>query len=469
MKLIAIPILLCFAAAAPAQMKSVNPTVKKIVESVSEERITEILKKLESFETRDIFSEEDHPTRGVGAARRWIADQFKSYSPRLEVRFDSYKVKQKGRIFRDVELHNVVAVLPGKLNPEHQFIISGHYDSLATVRRNNPDGAGAGGGGGGATDGTSASTEFRFDPASIAKMEPGVTDDGSGTAAVMEMARIMSQYEFEKTIVFVAFAGEEEGLIGSSLYARKAHKESQIIDGVLNNDIIGSEVSGNGRIDNGTLWIFSEDPADSLSRQLARYAKDMGDRYLPSMKVELVYRADRFGRGGDHTPFNQEGYAAVRYTTPNENYANQHTVTDTFANTSVPYTTRVTQANAAALASLALAPKAPVTSEVLTTGARKGQLSPLIARGRSRYDAVLRWKNEKPEPDLLGYAIVWRKSTAPDWEKEIFVGNVMEYTLKNFSIDDVIFGVKAIDRDGNESLVSPYVQGPRTKIEIETY
>src|SRR5438105_1026599 len=131
-----VPLLsLALAAGLSAQMKSINPTVKKIVDSVSQERITEILKKLESFETRDIFSEDDHPTRGVGAARRWIFDQFKSYSPRLEVRFDSYRVKKKGRIFRDVEIHNVVAVLPGKINPERQFIISGHYDSLAMLRR----------------------------------------------------------------------------------------------------------------------------------------------------------------------------------------------------------------------------------------------------------------------------------------------------------------------------------------------
>jgi hypothetical protein len=303
----------------------------------------------------------------------------------------------------------------------------------------------------------------------LASVEPGVTDDGSGTAAVMELARIMSQYEFEKTIVFVAFAGEEMGLIGSSLYARKARKENTIIDGVLNNDIIGSEVSGNGRIDNSTISVYSEDPDDSTSRQLARYVKDIAERYLPSMKIDLVFRADRLGRGGDHTPFNQEGYPAVRVTTPNENYANQHSVTDTFANTSVSYASRAIQANAAALASLALAPKAPVTNEMITSGARKGQLTPMLARGKTRYDAALRWKNENPEPDLLGYAVVMRKSTAPYWEKEIFVGKVTEYTLKDVSIDDVIFGVKAIDRDGNESLVAPYVPGPRQKIEIETY
>jgi len=285
----------------------------------------------------------------------------------------------------------------------------------------------------------------------------------------MELARILSQYEFEKTIVFVAFAGEEMGLVGSSLYARKARKENQIIDGVLNNDIIGSDVSGNGRIDNSTISVYSEDPDDSTSRQLARYVKDVGERYLPSIKIDLVFRADRIGRGGDHTPFNQEGYPAVRVTTPNENYANQHSVTDTFENTSVSYASRVIQANAAALASLALAPKAPVTNELITSGARKGQLTPMLSRGKTRYDAALRWKNENPEPDLLGYVIVMRKSTAPYWEKEVFVGKVTEYTFKDVSIDDMIFGVKAVDRDGNESLVTPYLPGPRQKLEIETY
>jgi hypothetical protein len=450
---------LLFTACGFAQMKSVNPTVKEIVDSVSKDRIGEIMKKLGSFETRNIFSDDDNPTRGIGAARRWIFDQFTSYSPRLQVRFDSYKVKKKGRIVRDVELHNVVAVLPGKLNPERQFIISGHYDSLALLRPPQPTtGAGA-----------QPAADSQFDLSNLAPTAPGVSDDGSGTAAVMELARVMSKYEFEKTIVFVAFTAEEEGLVGSTLYARKARQENQIIDGVLNNDIIGTEVSGNGRIDNGTVWVFSEDPDDSSSRELARYVKDISDRYLPSFKVDLIFRADRLARGGDHTAFNLEGYPAVRLTTPNETYANQHTVTDTFENASAPYTFRVVQTNAAALASLALAPKAPVTNEPIKSGPRKGQPTTMLGRGKSRYDAALRWTNENPEPDLLGYIVVMRKSTSPNWEREIFVGNVTEYTMKDVSIDDVIFGVKAIDRDGNESLVTPYVPAPRQKLEIETY
>ncbi len=449
-------LLLVLAASLRGEMKSVNPMIKKIVDSVSEERMAQSLKKLESFGTRDIFSSQDNEIQGIGAARRWISAQFKSYSPKLQVTFDSYKVKKKNRIFRDVDLYNVVAVLPGTKSPERQFILSAHYDSVALKRR---------------PEGTPPATgdELVYSEDSLEKMAPGVTDDGSGTAAVLELARVMSQYEFEKTIVFIAFAGEEEGLIGASLYARKAHAGKQLIDGVLNNDIIGSDVSGNGHSENNLIWVFSEEPADSSSRQLARYVRDIAERYIPSMHVGPVFRHDRFGRGGDHTPFNQEGYAAVRLTTPNENFANQHTPTDTFANTSVPYTARVAKVNAAALASLALAPKAPVVTEEIARGPRKGQLSPLIARGKSRYDARLRWKNDSPEEDLAGYVVVYRQTTSAFWEHEIFVGNVLEYELKDVSIDNLVFGVKAVDRDGNESLVSAYVTAPRAKIEIEVY
>jgi Zn-dependent M28 family amino/carboxypeptidase len=284
----------------------------------------------------------------------------------------------------------------------------------------------------------------------------------------MELARVLSQYEFEKTLVFVAFAGEEEGLLGSSLYAEKARAAHQKIEAVLNSDIIGSDVSGSGRMDNRRVSVFSEDPDDSPSRELARYIRDIGERYLPAMRVDTIFRADRFGRGGDHTPFNQEGFAAVRLSSPEENFANQHTVTDTFANTSVPYITMVTKVNGAAAASLAWAPKAPVTSEVAERNGQK-VTTLFLTRGKSRYDAALRWKHENPEADLLGYAVLWRSTTAPYWEHEVFVGKTMEYTLPDVSIDDLVFGVKAIDKDGNESLVSPYVQAPRAKRKIEVY
>ncbi|MDQ6699025.1 MAG: M28 family peptidase [Acidobacteriota bacterium] len=449
----AIYFLLAMGTAQPA-LKSVNPVVRKIVDSISQERITASLKKLESFQTRNVFSATDNQEHGIGAARRWILAEVKSYSPRFEAGFDTHRVKKQGRIVRDVELVNVVAVLPGTLRRDRQLIVSAHYDSADYHR----------------TPATEASSdEVHFDLAQSEQSAPGVNDDGSGTAAVLELARVLSQYEFEETIVFIAFAGEEQGLIGSTLYAAKARRENRVIDAVLNNDIVGGARSGNGFTDNGRLRIFSEEPSDSLSREVARYAREIGERYLPSMKVDPVFRADRFARGGDHTPFNQEGYAAVRFTTPQENFSDQHTATDTFANASASYTTRVTKINAAVLASLALAPAAPVVMQTIEKGERKGQISAMIGRGKSRYDAQLKWKNEHPEPDLAGYVVTMRSTTSPFWEREIFAGNVNEFVMENVSIDDAVFGVKAIDRDGNESLVSTYVYKPFPKRTIETY
>jgi hypothetical protein len=445
------------AAALSAQYKAPNPQVEKIVSEVSEKNIAEILQKLESFGTRNILSSQDNPTRGVGAARKWIYDQFRGYSPKLEVSFDQYKLKKiegrASRVPRDVDLYNVVAVLPGTTNKEERIIISGHYDTIVMGRPT------------GSAPATPGEAPAMRDPDLDA---PGVTDDGSGTACVMELARVLSHYEFEKTLVFVTFAGEEEGLLGASLYAEKARAASQKIEAVLNNDIIGSDVSGSGRMDNRRVSVFSEDPDDSPSRELARYIKDMGERYLPSMHVDTVFRADRFGRGGDHTGFNQEGFTAVRLSSPEENFANQHTVTDTFANTSVPYITLVTKINGAAAASLAWAPKPPITSEVTERNGQK-TTTLFLTRGKSRYDAALKWKQESPEADLAGYVVVSRSTTSPYWEREVYVGKVTEYTLPDVSIDDLVFGVKAIDKDGNESLVSPYVQAPRAKRKIEVY
>jgi hypothetical protein len=449
------------AAALSAQYKTPNPQVEKIVSEVSEKNIAEILQKLESFGTRNILSTQDNPTRGVGAARKWIYDQFRSYSPKLEVSFDQYRLKKiegrASRVPRDVDLYNIVAVLPGTTNKEQRIIISGHYDTIVMGR---PTGTPAPG----ETPAAGAAPPMR-DPDLDA---PGVTDDGSGTACVMELARVLSHYEFEKTLVFITFAGEEEGLLGASLYAEKARAASQKIEAVLNNDIIGSDVSGSGRMDNRRVSVFSEDPDDSPSRELARYIKDIGERYLPSMRVDTIFRADRFGRGGDHTGFNLEGYPAIRLSSPEENFANQHTVTDTFANTSVPYITQVTKVNGAAAASLAWAPKAPVTSEVTERNGQK-VTTLFLTRGKSRYDAALKWKHETPEADLAGYVVVYRSTISPYWEHEIFVGKVTEYTLPDVSIDDLVFGVKAIDKDGNESLVSPYVQAPRVKRKIEVF
>src|SRR5580658_10197264 len=471
-------------ALAQAPVTRLNPAIKQIVDQVSEERISATMKKLGDFGTRYVGSEQDSETRGIGAAQRWIEAQFKSYSPKLQVSLDKFTVKKNQRVPKDVDLVNIVAVLPGTTDKDRYVIVGGHYDSIASKR------------------GPGTPRTDDEGPRSAAEMEPnapGVADDASGTAAVMELARIMSQYEFDKSIVFIAFAAEEIGLNGSKNYADEAKAKNMVIEAMLNNDIIGTDVAGNGSSANNRVRLFSEGPEDSPSRALARYVKETAERYLPSMTVDMIFRRDRFSRGGDHTSFVHDGYAAVRFTTPSENYANQHTATDTFASSSPAYTTRVAKMNAAALASLALAPKPPVVTAPRGQGGFGGRGQganaaggaaetaatsatpppavtaeqqqqrrtaaanrPGLARGKTGYDAALRWTNPNPEPDLAGYAVVIRDTTSPVWQREIYVGNVTEYTIPDLSIDDVVIGVKAIDKDGNQSLVSVYEQGGTT-------
>ncbi len=443
------------AAPALAQLKSINPAVSSIVGELSEQRISATLKKLESFGTRNILSSQTDPQHGIGAARDWIAAELRTYSPRLEVSFDKHRIKKKRRVTRDVEISNIVAVLPGTINREQQVLITAHYDTLALGRPLTEEQRRAG-------------EELNLsDPDATA---PGVNDDGSGTAAVMELARVMSRYQFEKTLVFVLFAAEEQGLLGSTLFAMQARAEKRPIEAVLNNDIIGSEVAGDGRADTNSVRVFSEDPNDSPSRQLARYIKEIGERYVPSMRVDLIFRGDRFSRGGDHTPFNQENFTAVRLSSAEENYANQHTASDTFANMSVPYTTRVTRINGAVAATLAWAPKTPVTQEPLKAGPRKGQPPAMIGRGKSGYAAQLRWSTPAPEADLLGFLILMRSTTDALWQKSIFLRkDVSEFSMEDVSIDEYVFGIQAVDTDGNPSLASTYVFIPREKATIETY
>jgi hypothetical protein len=429
---------------AQAPMKALNPRVEKIVADVSHERIGAIMQKLEGFGTRNIFSSQTDPKRGVGAAARWIRDEMASYSPRLQVRLDEHDVKKAARVFKDVHLMNVVAVLPGTTQKDRMVLITGHYDSLNIIRKKEGE------------------LEKMDQEGTVAADAPGVSDDGSGTAAVIELARVLSQYQFEKTLVFVAFAGEEYGLVGANLYAKRAAAEKQIIDAVLNNDIIGNDLAGNGRTAGTAVRVFSDDPIDSVSRTLARYIKEVGERYVPSMKVNLVFRADRFARGGDHTPFDRAGFPAVRFTTTAEFYANQHTATDTFANASPKYTASVAKVNAAVAASLALAPPAPDVmpkTKSITTGLET--VGPNLARGKSGYDALLKWKEQGDVTDLAGFAVVWRDSVSPYWEKEFWVGPGKEFRLPDVSIDDIVLGVKAVDKEGNESPVSVYKIVPR--------
>ena len=253
-------LLTLFPALAQPPVTRLNPAVKQIVEQVSQERIGAIMKHLGEYGTRYVGSEQDSETRGIGAAQRWIEKEFKSYSPKLEVSLDHFSVKKGPRVPKDVELANVVAVLPGTVDKDRYVIIGGHYDSIAA--RRNP--------GGQQTDDGTPGNAADVDPDA-----PGVADDASGTAATMELARVMSQYQFNKSIIFITFAAEEIGLNGSKNFADEAKEKKMTIEAMLNNDIIGSDVSGNGSSANGHVRVFAEGPEDSPSRAVARYAKEI--------------------------------------------------------------------------------------------------------------------------------------------------------------------------------------------------
>ncbi len=409
----------------PAQ--AVDPRVQAIVDSVSPDRLAATVRALEGFGTRHLLSDTISTARGIGAARRWIFAQFRSASPRLQVSFDEYVVPPAGRVTREVVLKNVMAVLPGKSS--RRLYLSGHYDTVA--RRTD-----------GQTDGR---TEDHNNPA------PGANDDGSGTALVLELARVIahSGVEFDATLVFIAFAGEEQGLIGAAQHAKKAAQDGLIIDAVFNNDIVGGNEGGQGRVDSRTVRVFSEGPEDSPSRQLARYIREAAARFVPAHEVRLIARHDRFGRGGDHSAFNQQGFAGVRFTEAQENYARQHTINDTFDGVDPVYLARNARVNAAGLASLGLAPAAPkVTS---------GQGQPLLGRGPSGYDATLRWNSST---GATAYRVVWREAWEPDWKYSRVVPDTT-LTFPDLTIDDWVFGVAAIGPGGHESLIAAYVLSPR--------
>jgi Zn-dependent M28 family amino/carboxypeptidase len=377
----------------------------------------------------------------------------------------------EGAVLRDVDLANVVAVLPGSTNPQQQILVTAHYDTVNLHRRPVP------------SDDERARElveRRRVDEAearrmvelfprdavlgrldeeatAAAELAPGVSDDGSGVAALLELARVMSGHRFDKTIVFVAFSAEEVALEGSKYYAARAEEEGVSIEAVLNNDIIGTVVAGNGRAVADTVRVFGDGPEDSPSRALVRYTKLIGERYVPGMRVHMVFRRDRFGRGGDHTSFLTRGLAAVRLTSVAENYEQQHNGADTFENVSVAYATRVARINAAVVASLALAPSPPVVNYTIASGVGKGDRMPLLSRGRSGYAASLRW-TPPAAADIAGYTVLMRDTTAPDWERALPVGKVTSHTIDDLSIDDVVIGVKAIDLDGHESMVAAYLE-----------
>jgi hypothetical protein len=423
-----------------------DPNIVRLLAEVSPVRLEATLKKLESFETRHLLSATDTPGRGIGAARQWILEEMTSYSPRLQVTFDTYRIPRQGdRVTRDVEVRNVMAVLRGRSS--RRFYVSGHYDTVA--RPVPPPGAPAVSGASGGFDWTTGDNRA-----------PGVNDDGSGTALTMELARVFAQsgVAFDATLVFICFAGEEQGLVGAKLHAQRADTEKWIIDGILNNDIVGNATGGQGVKDSATVRVFAEGPEDSPSRQLARAVRRTAAVYVPSHRVRLIARYDRFGRGGDHIAFNEHGHPGVRMTESKENYAHQHTVDDVFAGGVDPdYLARNARVNAAALATLALAPPAPVVVD------ERGR--PLLTRDPSGYDARLRWT---ASPGAASYRIFWREAWTPDWQFEQSVGNVTEMVLASVSIDDFVFGVAAVDAGGHESLVSAYVNPNRPDAPIQT-
>lgn len=430
------------AASPVAARADADPRIAALLGQVSETRLRALLEKLTSFGTRNTLSTQDDPARGIGAASQWIHDELRRSSARLQVGFDVYDIPAQGdRVVRDVRIRNVMAVLPGRT--PRRIYISGHYDSLARV----VDGGGAGAPAGG------------FQWGNADNVAPGANDDGSGTVLVMELARVFAEsgIEFDATLVFIAFAGEEQGLVGAHLHAQRAVAEKWPVAAVFNNDIVGNSVGGNGRVDSESVRVFAEGPEDSPSRALAQFVRRQAARYVPSHRVRPIARHDRFGRGGDHTAFNQRGFPGVRITEANENYGRQHMVEDTIDGVDFAYLARNARVNGAAAAVMALAPPVPVVTD------ERGR--PLLDRQPSGYDARLRWQ---PSAGAVAYRVTWREAWAPDWQYEMLVGAETTCVLPDVSIDDFVFGVSAVGPAGHESPVAAYLNPPRAETTIRT-
>jgi hypothetical protein len=428
----------------------------------------QLLTKLVGFGTRNTLSDATSTTRGVGAARQWIYDELKRSSPRLQVSFDTYQIPAKGRITRDVELRNVMAVLPGK--SPRRIYVSGHYDTV-NLGAGGQQASNSGAGRGAAPTRPGARAQAPGEPPAAVQNPdpqtrpaqdynidaPGANDDGSGTVLSMELARVFAEsgIDFDATLVFMCVAGEEQGLIGAGAHAKMAKAQNLPIQAWFNNDIVGGSHGGDGSIDSATIKVYSEGPEDSPSRELAMFAARIAAEYVPSHKLRLMARADRFSRGGDHSALNAEGFAAIGFRESKENYSKQHGANDTLDGVDFHYLGQNARVNAAAMATLALAPPPPA---VARKAAATGRLTPTIDRRTSGYDAHLRWE---ASPGAAGYRIFWRNAWAPDWEHEITVGSVTEYTFPKMNIDDWVFGVAAVDAAGHESTVSVYVTPPR--------
>ncbi len=412
----------------------------EIIDSCSAERIKKDITKLVSFGTRHTLSDTLSDTRGIGAARRWIKSEFEKISSAcnncLEVNYQS-GIVEKGesrRIPESTKIVNVVAIKRGTTYPDRYIIMSGDIDSRIS------------------------------DPLNGVDDSPGANDNASGMAGVLEAARVLSKYEFANSIAFVGLSGEEQGLFGGKIMAAQAIKDSTEIIGILNNDMIGNIQGIDGVIDNQSFRIFSESAppgeneqkriwkrfyggeVDGISRQLARYVYSLTKQYMPQMNPIMIYRLDRFGRGGHHRPFNDAGFAGIRIMEAHENYDQQHqdirvedgiSYGDRIEHVNFDYAARLTAVNAISLASIAWAPK---------------EVQGLMIGGAVRPSTRLKWDPSEDEY-ISGYKVYWRETTSPYWQYSRYVGNINDFTLKNVVIDNYLFGVSAVSKDGHESII----------------
>jgi hypothetical protein len=430
------------AGAQTAPRPDADPRVEKIVAAVSEQRMRELLTKLVSFGTRNTLSDQTSATRGIGAARNWILEEMRRSSEKLRVSFDTHIVPAQGRITRQVDLRNVMAVLPGRSS--RRIYVSGHFDSLNIGGQNRVNAVVPG-----AAPAPAGSAPTRDDHDVDA---PGANDDGSGTVLTMELARVLAEsgVEFDATLVFITWAGEEQGLVGSRAHAMDLEAKKVPVEALFNNDIVGNSRGGNGFVDAESVRVYAIGPEDSPARSLARYIVKTAGVYVPSHRVRPMAREDRFGRGSDQSSFTAYGFPAIVFREANENFDKQHGAGDTLDGVDFPYLAQNARVNAAGVASLALAPPAP-----RVTNDRGGNM---LSRDPSGYDAAMRWN---AAPGAVAYRVYWRDTWANDWQHSQTIGNVTQFTLKNVSIDDYVFGVSAIGPDGNESMVSAYVSPVR--------
>ncbi len=426
--LAALPTLACLAPLALASQASSDPApdaIPGLLAEVSTERIGERIRHLVGFHTRNTLSRTDSPTVGIGAARRWIEEDLQESSRasggRLDVRTQSFLAAMGPRgSEREVEVVNVYGFLPGTVGDQlgRTYVVSGHYDSMASDR---------------------------WDVESAA---PGANDDASGTAVVLEIARVMSASRFEANLVFLCVAGEEQGLFGSKHFATWAAESGLAIDGMITNDIVGGTTGGSGLSDDRTLRCFSGDGVlDSPSRELARSLQGAAQRYVQDASIRLVFRSDRIGRGGDHLPFQEHGFPAIRLTEPHEDYRHQHQNVrveegvqygDLIEFVSFDYVARVARANLAVLAEIASAPAPPASVRL---------------RAALRYDVEVRWE-PSPSTDVAAYQVVWRETTAPTWEHASEPLPGASFLLEGVTADDCFVGVRALDARGHASRVT---------------